>query len=225
MIPNRYYTITIISIFFSLGLGILIGGTLGQQWIQSNEQKVISYFEDEANQYKKTNKEYQKKQKQLENQLIEEQKDSRELLGKSIVHMLNGKKILWIDANHTNTKGQSFLTLKEAIRVAGGVREQLTNNQMVFQSLSDSGISKQGTNSYDLIILTTMRGAVNRDVLLDPSIQTSETPIVVLSDTTRKIKELENRKNVLYHSKKIDSISAQYDFLYFLKNLIEEQKG
>lgn len=61
LITNKYYITTIIAIFLSLSLGILIGGTLGQQWINNNQQKLVSYFKAKSEELQKTNQDLEKK--------------------------------------------------------------------------------------------------------------------------------------------------------------------
>ncbi|TCS84051.1 copper transport outer membrane protein MctB [Tepidibacillus fermentans] len=217
MITNRYYTTTIIAIFLSLSLGILIGGTLGQQWIQQNQQKILSYYQREANQLRESNKEYLQKQKSLELELKEVKRESKELLHKSVVHMIDGKRILWIEDDSED----HFSILKDAIRIAGGTNDHLDYEKAVFQSLSFSE-TKQNVLPYDVIIYIPNE---KEDLEFDRSMLPSMIPIVILSTNEKnKTERLTPMDKVHYQVLNVSSVEDHYDFIFFLKNLFEENK-
>ncbi|MFS8581188.1 MAG: copper transporter, partial [Novibacillus thermophilus] len=45
MVSARYHLVTVMSVFLALGLGILLGGSLGQQWLSEKQQGLIDQLE------------------------------------------------------------------------------------------------------------------------------------------------------------------------------------
>lgn len=75
---------SIVAIFFALGIGILIGGTLGQQWMFQTEQHTVSLLMDK---YEGQLKENHKLQKHL---------GSLQLMQRTLAPIFENKRILWI---------------------------------------------------------------------------------------------------------------------------------
>lgn len=75
---------SLVAIFFALGIGILIGGSLGQQWMFETEQHTLSILMD-------------KYEGQLEeNQKLHKDINSLQLMKQTVAPMLEHKRILWI---------------------------------------------------------------------------------------------------------------------------------
>jgi len=75
---------TIIAIFFALGIGILIGGTLGQTWMVKTENNIVEIL---MNRY----------EGQLTlNQLLQKQMSSLQLMNQTTAPILQNQKIMWI---------------------------------------------------------------------------------------------------------------------------------
>lgn len=84
MLSTRYHIGSIIAIFFALGIGIIIGGTLGGQWVRETEEKFIHLLID-------------KYEEQLShNVMMQKQIGSLQLMNQTVAPILNNKKILWI---------------------------------------------------------------------------------------------------------------------------------
>ncbi|MFV9510775.1 copper transporter [Tepidibacillus sp. LV47] len=215
---NRYYTTTIIAIFLSLSLGILIGGTLGQQWILQNQQKVVSYYQTEVRKLRETNKEYLQRQKRLETELEEEKEEIRELFQNSVINLIEGKRVLWIE----NQKEDEFKNLKEAVNIAGGINDQIKNDTTVFRTLTVQE-TKQNENPYDVIIyIPNEKEVLNLD---DLSRISSTIPIIILVNSEKTMtKKMDSTGKMYYQSICNTSVNDQYKFLIFLKNLLEGYK-
>ncbi|HEX7056095.1 MAG TPA: copper transporter [Bacilli bacterium] len=84
MLTSRYHIGSIIAIFVALGLGILLGGTLGQRWMWQTEQETLGIL-------------MEKYDRQVENaQALQQQLMSLQLMNKAVNPFLNNKKIWWI---------------------------------------------------------------------------------------------------------------------------------
>ncbi|MFS1512239.1 copper transporter [Chengkuizengella sp. SCS-71B] len=103
MVSSRYYIITIISIFLALGIGILIGSTLGQQWIHHTEESIAERF-------------MEKYESQLSiNQELRKQVGSLQLLNQKTIPIFQHKKMMWISSEDVNKDMLAF-----AIQSVGG---------------------------------------------------------------------------------------------------------
>lgn len=85
LLSSKYHMSTIIAIFLALGMGILIGGTLGQQWVYQTEDRLVDLL---MNRY----------EDQLSvNQLLQKQITSLQLMNQTTsVPLLQNRKIGWI---------------------------------------------------------------------------------------------------------------------------------
>lgn len=90
MITSKYYIATLVSIFLALGIGLLIGGTMGQHWSVQAEDKVVTMLMDK---YKE-----EAEQNVLNKRLIRaftemHQRQYPALKGKEVVWIGNGKEV------------------------------------------------------------------------------------------------------------------------------------
>jgi hypothetical protein len=84
MLSTRYHIGTIIAIFFALGIGIIIGGTLGGQFVRSTEDNIIQLLID-------------KYEEQIaQNVAMQKEIGSLQLINQTIAPILNDKTIVWI---------------------------------------------------------------------------------------------------------------------------------
>ncbi len=84
MLTNRYHISTIIAIFFALGIGLLIGGTLGQTWMLQTENRIVDMA-------------MMKYENQLSlNQLLQKQLVSLQLMNQYNTPLLQDQKIVWV---------------------------------------------------------------------------------------------------------------------------------
>lgn len=61
MYPWRYHVVTVVSVFLALGVGILLGGTAGQRWIEANQQDVLASLTQKYEETVKQNKALQRR--------------------------------------------------------------------------------------------------------------------------------------------------------------------
>lgn len=84
LLSGKYHMGSLVAIFFALGIGILIGGSLGQQWMFQTEQHTLSILMD-------------KYESQIEeNQKLQKENNSLQIMHRTVVPMLEHKRILWI---------------------------------------------------------------------------------------------------------------------------------
>ena len=216
LITNRFYITTIIAIFLSLSMGILIGGTLGQQWIQQNQDKVVSYFQSEADQLRKRNKEYEQTTKVLEEELKAKKEEISVLFNKTVNRMIDGKKILWV-----SNRPDEFSSLIQSLQIAGGINEQLNHHTTVFNSIATSEKTNQAIKFYDAIVYVPTS---KEELMTTSTLFPTTTPVIILSKNTELNKTLKlNSEKVFYKTVIPDSVDSQYEFLSFLQNLFKEQ--
>jgi len=206
LITNRYYIITIIALFLSLSLGILIGGTLGQQWINNSQQKLISYYEQKVERLSEEKDELLKLNKELtvDNEVII--KDYQKLFNNSITDVITGTKILWI-----NDSDYSYKNLQETIRLAGGEIQLLSNDRLVFnQEFNKKNLL---ASDYDVILFfNNTKDNTNYNAVLD-----NEIPVIYVTDEKDRLKSgYQNNEN------EFELLNEHYEFIRFLKNLLQE---
>lgn len=96
MITLRYHMITISAVFLSLGLGIILGGSIGQNWINEKQQTILSGLEQKYDQAMKSNEELQEKIQELSLRIEQANQEFSALVSNNYLTDLQGKKIgLW----------------------------------------------------------------------------------------------------------------------------------
>lgn len=96
MLSTKYHFVSIAAIFLALGIGILIGGTLGQGWMREAEQDVVAHLEAQVT------------EQSLANEELRKQLDSLQLM----VQRLNPvqlDKIVWVRSEEEQPALLSFL--------------------------------------------------------------------------------------------------------------------
>lgn len=84
LLSGKYHMGSLVAIFFALGIGILIGGSLGQQWMFQTEQHTLSVL-------------MEKYENQMEeNQKLHKDVSSLQLIQQTVVPMIEDKRIVWI---------------------------------------------------------------------------------------------------------------------------------
>jgi hypothetical protein len=122
MMTFRYHFGTIIAIFLALGLGIVIGGTLGQSWISSTQHEMFQILAKKYDESNHQNNEMQKQMTALSKELELATGQFATLLTRTMDPVLQGKNIVWI---HDGSVDDSLLTL--VIQSAGGKLEEVTH--------------------------------------------------------------------------------------------------
>jgi len=84
MLSARYHIATIIAIFLSLGIGIVIGGTLGQRWAVQAENTIVDMLTDRY------------EMMLAENQVMKKQIGSLELFLKTVSPSVQNKIVWWL---------------------------------------------------------------------------------------------------------------------------------
>jgi len=115
MLSTRYHLSTIVAIFFALGIGILLGGSLGQQWLSGRQQALVERLEKRYEEVQTRSHQLEKRIGTLQSALMEGRKQNRDLLRNVVKDQLFGRHILLIGGDRKMAE-----SLAEAIRWAGG---------------------------------------------------------------------------------------------------------
>ncbi|MEX1030920.1 MAG: copper transporter [Paenibacillaceae bacterium] len=84
LLSGKYHMGSLIAIFFALGIGILIGGSLGQKWMFQTEQHTLRILMDK----------YEGKLE--ENQKLHKDMNALQLMQRTVAPLLEHKRILWV---------------------------------------------------------------------------------------------------------------------------------
>lgn len=96
MINLRYHYITIASIFISLAIGILLGGTAGQSWFTAKEREILAHMEQKYNKTLKSNNELKQQVTQLIRQVEQSNEEVTHLMVTRYSVELQGQSVyLW----------------------------------------------------------------------------------------------------------------------------------
>lgn len=214
LITNKYYITTIVAIFFSLGLGILIGGTIGQQWINQNQQKLLTFFEEKTVRLQKAMEELEKNQTELHHNYQILNEDYRDLFTNSISHSIDGRKILWINQTEQNLK-----PLKNTIKLAGGIIYEL--NHEVNTIWDESAFARKNRYKYDVILYIPDQ---NDKTANGKWLQQYDIPIIYLINKAEAWNEtLDRSHNIFKQRINMDSLIEQQQLVFFLKQLLTEK--
>lgn len=97
MITLRYHIITLVAVFLSLGLGIILGGSIGQNWINEKQQTLLVGLEDKYGEAVKSNNMLQKQIQELSLRIEQSNEEFSTLVSKGYHTNLRGKKLgLWV---------------------------------------------------------------------------------------------------------------------------------
>ncbi|MGZ4135802.1 MAG: copper transporter, partial [Tumebacillaceae bacterium] len=89
----RYHIITLIAVFLALGLGLLLGGTLGEQLIVKEQGQLLKRLEDRYSQARSDNAKWQKQAHQLEQRTQQLEQVSAEVGSHYVQDRLPGQKV------------------------------------------------------------------------------------------------------------------------------------
>lgn len=213
LISNRYYITTIIAIFLSLSLGILIGGTLGQQWINEKQQNLISFYEAKSEKLQKTNSELEKSQEELRIFYHQLKDEYKMLFTKSISQAIDGKKFLWI-----NSTDQKFKSLQDTIELAGGVIYEIDQGISAFQT--DAYFTEMDSNQYDIILIFP-KG--KEEFSEYKWLHKHDIPVIYLTDQVQGSEKINIKIDIYEHQVNMESLNEHYQFIAFIKNLLLEK--
>lgn len=96
MLSNRFQLSIIAAVFFALGIGILLGGTLGGQWLNNRQQVLVNRLEKRFSQEHQYRRDLEKKVAQLRSAMDERKKQNQLLTQQLIKNQLNDRYILLV---------------------------------------------------------------------------------------------------------------------------------
>jgi len=122
MLTARYHIATIIAIFLSLGVGIVIGGTLGQKWAMQAENSIVDLLTDRYEMIL------------AENQAMKKQLGSLELFLKTVSPSVQTKVVWWYKTPQQN---EELLTM--VLNAAGveWVEKDVTSDPLLQPKLGE----------------------------------------------------------------------------------------
>lgn len=200
VISTRYHLMTVISIFFALGIGILLGGSLGQQWLSEQQQTLINQLERHYDKQLAHNRELSANIKKVRQAYEEEKRKTDELLRLTVGQSLNNRYFIVFSADQE--RGER---LKEMIQWAGG--QARTLNSLKYLSVDADGVILMGDEFTD---------QVNADVLRDLQLL-YQVPVVV--HTTEPVREW-GIDDIYTFNGTVSEALSEYRFLKFLGKVI-----
>ncbi|WP_054949534.1 copper transporter [Numidum massiliense] len=124
MISTRYHLFTVMAIFLSLGVGILLGGSLGQKWLSEQKQSLMAQLERRYEEQVTRNRQLVKEKKAAHTLYARERQHMAQILQLSLARKLQDRFFVVFSANPTRAA-----RLERMIRWAGGrvqVRDSLS---------------------------------------------------------------------------------------------------
>lgn len=130
MITLRYHIITLVAVFLSLGLGIILGGSIGQNWINEKQQTLLIGLEEKYDQAVTSNEMLQQQIQELSIRMEQANEEFSTFVSKGYLTDLSGKRIgVWQEqGRETEALHQLFLSV--------GLEIVLLNEQDLQQDLS-----------------------------------------------------------------------------------------
>lgn len=115
MISTRYHLFTVISLFLALGIGILIGGSLGQQWLSEKQHVLVDQLEQHYLLQQEKNRLLTEKYNEVNEAYLAAKSKTDELLRVSLKGSLANRYFLLFSTNN-----ERALRLQKMIEWAGG---------------------------------------------------------------------------------------------------------
>lgn len=115
MISTRYHLFTVISIFLALGIGILLGGSLGQQWLSEKQQTLMDQLERHYDKQLAENRKLSADIKKLHQAYTDEKSKTDDLLQITVGNVLHNRYLIVFSADK-----QRAARLEKMIQWAGG---------------------------------------------------------------------------------------------------------
>lgn len=96
MITLRYHFLTLVAIFLSLGIGIILGGSVGQNWVNEKQQMLLESLEKRYDEAMKNNIELQQQLNVTNGKMEQTNKEFSRFVSSDYLSNLQGKDIgLW----------------------------------------------------------------------------------------------------------------------------------
>lgn len=100
MISFRYHLITLAAVFVALGVGILLGGTVGHPWFSKGAQEILAKMEVKYNRALKSNHDLKKEINRLLREVEQSNQEVVHMMAMRYGNDLAGKKVyVWQDAD------------------------------------------------------------------------------------------------------------------------------
>lgn len=204
MISTRYHLFTVISIFLSLGIGILLGGSLGQHWLSEKQQTLVSQLEDHYDRQLQKNRKLQADYQKIERAFQEEKHKMDDFLRLTVGDSLSNRYFIVFSADKARAS-----RLQKMIQWAGG-QAQILESFTYFPTDAD-GIILLGDGLMDRI---------DADVLKDIQLQ-YHAPVVVHSGEA----SVDWQFPGIYHFEgSLSEALGEYRFLKYLGKVIPPYK-
>jgi hypothetical protein len=98
----RYHLVTVVSFFMALGIGLLLGGSIGQDVFSKQQAQLFSKLEEKYATVKVENSRLSKKAEELAKREKEVESALAQIGSHYVEERLQGKKIVLINLNHSN---------------------------------------------------------------------------------------------------------------------------
>ncbi len=126
MLSNRYQLSIIAAVFFALGIGILLGGTLGGQWLNNRQQALLTHLEKRFSEEHLGRQKLEVEVAKLRKDIIKEKEQSKLLTQQLIKDQLENRSILLVGGDHRLQQ-----SVEEAISWAGGQATRYHPNRSI----------------------------------------------------------------------------------------------
>ena len=93
MIHFRYHLLSLVAVFSALGVGILLGGTVGQPWLQQGEREVLARMEAMYDRALKSNNEMKQQMSRLLQEVEQNNREVIHLMAMRYADDLQGSKV------------------------------------------------------------------------------------------------------------------------------------
>jgi hypothetical protein len=113
MLSGKYHIGSLVAVFLALGIGILIGGTMGQNWVDKTEARLVEQVLDK---YERSIQ---------ENKHLHKQLTSLQMMNRSVAPFLEQKQIWWIKPDD-----QPYDMLAMAASSLGAVWEEKLSDEI-----------------------------------------------------------------------------------------------
>jgi len=201
VVSARYHLVTVMSVFLALGLGILLGGSLGQQWLSEKQQGLIDQLERHYDEQVTQNRELSASLNKVQKAYRKEKDKTDELLRLTVGDALSDRYFVVYSSDHRQAK-----RLKKMIEWAGGHARTL--DSLTYTQDDVDAVVLMGDSYLD---------QVNRDVLRD--LQLLYGAPIVVHTTTEAAREWQGARIYPYNGS-LSEVLSEYKFLKFLQEVI-----
>ncbi|GAB7386177.1 hypothetical protein BSNK01_00120 [Bacillaceae bacterium] len=110
MVTFRYHFITVMAVFLALGVGILVGGSIGQQWLNEKQQALLQRLERRYTEAVKSNEQMQGQLADLTKKIEQTNQEFVSILTQKYAPELKDKNVLlWFEGTEPPLALQGML--------------------------------------------------------------------------------------------------------------------